>query len=344
MIRLINNQQKQREANMELLRIVAMFLVLAVHTNDAALGELMRDDLTANVQNGSFRLLYEALAIVCVDVFVLISGWFGIRPSVHGMAKFVFHCCYFYILLAVIPLVTGTMTIRELGSVLREGNTYWFVCSYIGLYLLSPVINTFFEHATSRQALCVTACYWIFLLYYGWLICERQFHSGYSTISFVGLYLLARYVRIYGTRLTVLSAKWYMIIYILCAAVCAGIGFISLWLNIVPTSVMPRMWSYLSPIVVIESMALLLFFSKFSFSSRLVNTLAAGSFGVFLLHLHPVVYPYYITYAARIWEQYSGNLWVYSAVIMGYVTAVYLIGWALDMVYQCLFMGLSRKR
>ena len=160
MIRLINNQQKQREANMELLRIVAMFLVLAVHTNDAALGELMHDDLTANVLNGS------------------------------------------------------------------------------------------------------------------------------------------------------------------------------LWLNIVPTSVMPRMWSYLSPIVVIESMALLLLFSKLSFSSRLVNTLAAGSFGVFLLHMHPVVYPYYTTYAARIWEQYNGNLWVYLAVIMGYMTAIYLIGWALDMVWH----------
>ena len=319
---------------MELLRIVAMFLVLAVHTNDAALGELMHDDLTANVLNGSFRLFYEALALVCVDVFVLISGWFGIRPSVHGMTRFVFQCCYFYFLLAVIPLATGTMTIRELVSVLKEGNTYWFVSSYMGLYLLSPVINAFFEHTTSRQALRVTACYWIFMLYFGWLLGERQFSSGYSTISFVGLYFLARYARLYGTRLTALSAKWYMIVYLLCATVCAGICFGSLWLNIVPTSVMPRMWSYLSPIVVIESMALLLLFSKLSFSSRLVNTLAAGSFGVFLLHMHPVVYPYYTTYAARIWEQYNGNLWVYLAVIMGYMTAIYLIGWALDMVWH----------
>ena len=319
---------------MELLRIVAMFLVLAVHSNYAAIGALTHSELTTNVLNGSFRLFYEALAIVCVDVFVLISGWFGIRPSVRGMARFVLQCCYFYLLLAVIPLVMGTMTIRELGSVIMESHTYWFVCSYIGLYLLSPFINAFFEHASSDQAWRITACYWIFLLYFGWLIGERQFYNGYSTLSFVGLYLLARCVRLYGARITAWSAKWYLLIYLLCAVLCAGISLGSLWWNIVPEAVTARVWSYMNPIVIIESMALLLFFSKLSFSSRLVNTLAAGSFGVFLLHLHPVVYPFYTTYAARIWEQYSGNLFIYSAVILSYMTAVYLIGWALDIVWH----------
>lgn len=340
----MNNQQKPRESNMELLRIVAMFLVLAVHSNYAAIGVLTHSDLTENVLNGTFRLFYEALSIVCVDVFVLISGWFGIRPSVRGMVKFIFQCCFFYALLAVIPIAAGTMTIRELGGVIMAGHTYWFVCSYIGLYLLSPFLNAFFEHATSKQAWCVTACFWGFLLYFGWLLGERQFYNGYSTLSFVGLYLLARCVRLYGTRVTALAAKWDIIVYLLCALACMGISFVSLWLNIVPEALSARVWSYMNPIVVVESMALLLFFSQWSFSSRLVNTLATGSFGVFLLHLHPVVYPFYTTFAAQLWEQYSGNLMVYSAVILGYMTAVYLIGWTVDLVRQLCWKWIMNMR
>lgn len=319
---------------MELLRIVAMFLVLAVHTNYAAIGVLTHDDLTADGLNGTFRLVYEALAIVCVNVFVLISGWFGIRPTVRGAAKFIFQCCFFYALLAILPLATGAMTLRGVRAALMTSHNYWFVCSYMGLYLLSPFLNALLEHATSRQAWIVTACFWCFLLYFGWLLGDRQFCNGYSTLSFVGLYLLARCVRMYGARMRMMSAEWHIAIYLLCALMCAGISWGSLWFDIAVTQITYVVWSYMNPIVVLEALALLLFFSKLSFSSRIVNTFAAGSFGVFLLHLHPVVYPIYTNLAVRIWERYDGNLLAYSVVIIGYMTAVYLMAWIIDLVRQ----------
>ena len=36
------------------------------------------------------RMLFESLAIVCVNVFVLISGWFGIRPKWKSVTNFLF--------------------------------------------------------------------------------------------------------------------------------------------------------------------------------------------------------------------------------------------------------------
>lgn len=138
----------------------------------------------------------------------------------------------------------------------------------------------------------------------------------------------------YGVRMRMMSAEWHIAIYLLCALMCAGISWGSLWFDIAVTQITYVVWSYMNPIVVLEALALLLFFSKLSFSSRIVNTFAAGSFGVFLLHLHPVVYPIYTNLAVRIWERYDGNLLAYSVVIIGYMTAVYLMAWIIDLVRQ----------
>ena len=37
----------------------------------------------------------EQLCIICVNVFVLISGWFGIRPCVKGVLSLLFQVYFF---------------------------------------------------------------------------------------------------------------------------------------------------------------------------------------------------------------------------------------------------------
>ena len=84
-----------RQSNMELLRIVAMFLVLIVHADFAALGHPTYDQAVNETAVTLWRYIFEGLAIVCVNVFVLLSGWFGIRPSVKGFSKFIFQVFFF---------------------------------------------------------------------------------------------------------------------------------------------------------------------------------------------------------------------------------------------------------
>lgn len=47
------------------------------------------------------------------------------------------------------------------------------------------------------------------------------------------------------------------------------------------------MFTYINPLVIIESVALLLYFSKLNFTSRFINRVAASSFAVYLLHANP---------------------------------------------------------
>lgn len=72
---------------MELLRMIAMFMILVLHARFE--GILAVYDGTVDM-NHATRFLFEALAIVGVNLFVLISDYFGIRLRKEGVAKLVF--------------------------------------------------------------------------------------------------------------------------------------------------------------------------------------------------------------------------------------------------------------
>ena len=59
---------------MEALLLLAMFLVLAVHANNLSLGQ-PTVEAAVEAPVGTFtRMFLQQACIVCVDVFVLISG------------------------------------------------------------------------------------------------------------------------------------------------------------------------------------------------------------------------------------------------------------------------------
>lgn len=61
----------ERQSNFELLRIIAMFLVLAVHANYFALdGGPSAQECATRVIPSMTRIVLESACIVCVDVFV----------------------------------------------------------------------------------------------------------------------------------------------------------------------------------------------------------------------------------------------------------------------------------
>ena len=70
---------KSRLSNIELLRIFSMFGVLIVHADFGALGNPTHTELFFTPVFTIMRTFIEAFAIVAVNVFVLISGWFGIN-------------------------------------------------------------------------------------------------------------------------------------------------------------------------------------------------------------------------------------------------------------------------
>ena len=82
---------KIRQSNLELCRILAILLVVLVHANFAWCG------WPSNFSECNFaRLLIEGFAIIGVNVFVLITGYFSTSIKMKSLANLVyisFLCC-----------------------------------------------------------------------------------------------------------------------------------------------------------------------------------------------------------------------------------------------------------
>lgn len=69
--------RKERQINYELLRIIAMLMIVSLHylSKGGLLGDPSRAKMSAT---GYAAWLLEAFCLVAVNVYVLISGYFGV--------------------------------------------------------------------------------------------------------------------------------------------------------------------------------------------------------------------------------------------------------------------------
>ena len=78
MINVVKNEHV-RDSNMELLRIIAMLLVMVVHADFRALCIPVFEEVQTNPFSSSFRFLTESFSIITDFVYVLLSGFYVIN-------------------------------------------------------------------------------------------------------------------------------------------------------------------------------------------------------------------------------------------------------------------------
>ena len=275
----------KRESNIELLRIVAMLLVVLVHTY-FSLDNMAPVDCQSDPLDFFGRSLAIQFCIICVNVFILISGWFGIKPSIKGALSLLFQVFFFHILIVSLLSLTGDHI--SLDSIIKGfyfGNQYWFIPSYLVLYAISPILNAFVETATPRRFLSVLIAYFLLEFVFGWATSAAAFQQGYSTLSFMGLYLLAQFIRKYSRILLNFSVLKNLLLYILFTVLPVSIYFF--------TGQKFNIIAYSSPFVISASLFFFLAFNKMKISSKVINYLACSSLSIYLVHQHVLVIPYF---------------------------------------------------
>jgi len=316
---------KARLSNLELLRLIAMFEVLIVHSDFGALGFPTQTELTTTTAYCVIRTIVEMLAVVSVNVFVLISGWFGITFRWRGLCNLLFQCGFFffgiYFTLAALGYLSLSNWTSEFYKCLMLSNNAWFVKCYIGLFIFAPVLNAFVEKANRKDFKSFLICFFLFQSLYGWFSNGAQFiEQGYSVFSFMGLYLLARYLRIYKPKFIQSSASKDFVIYTI-LSLTSAVLFIEL-LYIDKPSLYLILISYTCPLVIAAAVYLLIGFTKLPFTSKAVNKVAASCFAVYLFHFN--IFPTFM----RGWIQGLGQRSEYLNIVLlllGFFAAAILI-------------------
>ena len=289
---------KKRDSNFELLRIIAMFLVMITHATFLALGVPTYED-SINIPYSSFGIfLSQSFSTACVNIFVLLSGWFGIKVNLKRFSEFIFQVFFFTSIIFIGLYIYSSNLITNTDALLTffmfHSSDYWFVKAYIGLYLFSPILNTFAERASQKQLGYFLISFFIFQTIYGWVSIDgvQWIGGGYSAVSFFFLYLAAKYTRQYLLPdINKISQKLYITVYISIVLFIATLAFIATRLGI---PIAGRLFTYTNPLVLLESLLLVIIFSRISIKSKIINWVGISCFSVYLLHANELLLrPYY---------------------------------------------------
>ncbi len=337
--------KKARQSNMELLRIVAMLLVMVVHANFRALPVPTAVQIHAEPVSKLLMFFTEAVSVIAVNLFVLLSGWFGIRPKAKRLGELLFQVLFFGLFaMGVCALFAPErLAISQAeGSALSrlfmlgEGD-YWFVKCYVALYLISPILNAYIEHASRKQLATVLIAFYVFQSIYGWLFNgTRWLESGYSLPSFAALYMLARYMRLYPIKLWQCS-KW-----VDAAIYAAYVVVLTLGMFYIKRAGLRGgiLYFYSCPLVIVGAMHFMLFFTKLpSFTSRVINWVAISAFSIYLTHSSSFIGCYYDKWILGWFDTEPRSTFIiYSAAL---IVVVFVASILIDKVRIALWNGVE---
>lgn len=315
--------KEQRQSSVELLRIIAIFMVLAVHANARVLGLPSPSDFVSSTSSSVVRMILGCIGVGGVNIFVMISGWFGIHAKPRGLAKLLFEVFFLLWGIYAVFLLTGNATLNahDIKVCLTLTDEYWFVMAYVGLYVLSPVLNAFVEKATKREFQMVLVAFYVFQCYYCWASGALDYFSGYSVTFFCGLYLTARYFRLYPVRVITSHGT---AVYFACLLVIIVVSVVAM----ARFGNGARMIRYDNPLVIISSLGLLSSFARMRFHSRVVNSLATACFAVYIIHFDPLVFHYFAMAVRWIYQSTSGLVTVVGVGV--FLVAVFIACWLVD--------------
>ena len=149
----------KRNPSFELLRIIAMLMILTLHYNSHS-GALLQLGVPAT-GSAVFANIMEAFCITGVNTYVLISGFFLSQGKVKISRLFQLICQVFFytILVSVAMMLVGTYVLHYDSSVYKlvqyifpiSSEHYWFVTAYVIMYVLAPVMNAAMDKLTRKQ-------------------------------------------------------------------------------------------------------------------------------------------------------------------------------------------------
>lgn len=208
---------KKRQANFELLRIVAMYMVVIMHYLNQTVGSMFFDGGLSGLRPAAIVL--DALCIVAVNVYVLLSGYFlsaaafSWRRVVRIIAQTLFYTMLIPLLLAAFSVLPAS----EVFSIYHIWNSifpvqsghYWFITAYVVMVLFSPALNAALEKLDRKELRWMLAALLLFFCV-GKSFSPIQFSTdryGYDFGWFLVLYLIGGYLRKYGPEFMTTAAR-----------------------------------------------------------------------------------------------------------------------------------------
>ena len=329
-----------RQSNLELSRILAMFLIVLHHFSVHG-GVPIWSGSAPLTFNYYLDQLFSTGGKIGVNLFVLITGYFLAKKIskfsalVYLWLKTFSYVLVFFVLFCLLGL--HPFSWKEFFSCFFpiRNDFYWFVSAYFLLILLSPFVTIGIKALGQKKLFA-------FLMVFGlvWSVVPtlttKPEYYGSTLFWFVYLFAWGAFLRDYLYEKSFSQTK--------CLGVCfASWGFIALltlwadWNNRAGTFLGYVDWftfaNLTSAFSLICALSLFCFFKQLKMAYRpIINTAAATMFGVYLIHENPIVYPWLWSKVFNV-PAHLANPWFFLYALSA-TALVFLVCVAIDFVWE----------
>jgi len=274
------------------LRIVIMFFITMHHFLAHGLNSVGYFNATINIVD----LFFNSFFIIGVNCFILISGFYGIKPKLKNTVYLYLTCVFYLVSFTVLNnIINKDFIFKNLSNSFLpfSHSPYWFIRTYFYLFLLSPLLNHAVEHIKRKDFNIIIALFSVIIFYFGYLWQDTIDKNGYNLINFLYLYLLGRYIKKYVIDMHI-NKKVYLYSYICFSLLLFLSAFIIHTFSFDYKLISTYVFSYNNPLTILASVAFFLYFSTLSLKNECINKVAVSTLAIYLIQENPYVGPPYL--------------------------------------------------
>lgn len=162
--------KKNRNLGIELLRIISMFMILISHFSFHCISKNFELNFAQKIFFDS--ILFGNIGVV---IFLIISGYFyNTKFKIKKLIKFILCTQFYSIFLYILSSYNNVFSIKDfiMSFFPINSNLYWFMTSFIIIYIISPFISKFLGSLKEKE-------FKYFLVIYFFLFISHDFILKY---------------------------------------------------------------------------------------------------------------------------------------------------------------------
>lgn len=296
-----------RHYGIDLLRILSMFSIVLLHVlGEGGVGQAVEPFSRNYYAYLSLRFLNE----FAVDAYGMITGYvmYKSRPKLSRLLMLWLEVLFYSAGISVLFMLFQRSSVpvlrAEFYSMLLPitGGRYWYMSCYFCLFLLIPVLNAGIEKLTRAEMRNLLASLFLLICVFGSLNTSRKdpfcMNYGFSTAWLCILYLAGAFCSKYQIHTRI--RPWQALLGI---AVCvlSTVAFKS-WMDHNRWRLSYTLdWMLMSNVSITYTLTALFMLNLFArvrpgeTARRIIALLSPLSLGVYLIHVHPLVWSQFIT-------------------------------------------------
>lgn len=344
-----------RKTNIELLRILSMFMIVFAHVTWEGKFVFSKSDVIHNTMI-QFPWLFGQIGVIC---FTLISSYFLSkaervkRKSLMKIGK----VTWFWSLLILVTVKCFGDKLLTLNIKLYIDSifpiimgTYWYVTAYIALYIIFPYLNIIIEKLNRKEYnifIIVLLIIFSIIPTFTGATALNSTNAASSIFSLIIIYFIGGYIRKYSDVLNISLYK--IVIFFITSLVISIIILILLnvankynFIDITGTNrLYGRFMRTNSIFQILSGTSLFVIFKKIDIKyNKYINDMANKMFGIYVIHTNPIIIIILWSQIVRI-NRFESSSYVLMYEFVGAVI-VFLGCMLLEYIRDSLFRGISR--